>query len=421
MSDGFCAHDYARHLGERGTRGPDLLSLHVHMPDHGSPCADGTRISPATVRCESGTRFLDALERELDLVGEHLGARPAAGGLHLGGGTPTRLDGAGLARLMHAFEARFDLHARAERTIEIDPRRVDVRHVAHLGELGFHRLRLDVRLPAPHTRQAIDGSGALAMTRTIIDCARGVGVHAVDVELACDLSHRNAPGVVAMLDRIVALQPERIVLVDVTGTVGGDACDARPSVGADARERLRRAGYVAIGLDHFAVPEDELAVAYRNGRLHRDIRGFTTRPDRDLLAFGPGAISDLHDCMAQNEPASDVWIHRIEAGGLPIARGLVRTPDDLLRSRLIQSLLCTGRIDIGSLEIDWLIDFRALFADELARLERFVADGLVLMDDESIEMTTTGRERALQTISAVFDRRGRGTVPRNGFPYPSCP
>lgn len=419
MRESFRAGDYAHHLARRDPRSTGWLSLYAHVPFCHELCWYCACNKTVTNRRSKGARYLDALEAELDLVAKRLGGQRVAGSLHLGGGTPTWLDDDELARLVAAFEARFDFHARAERAIEIDPRSVDAARVARLAELGFDRVSIGVQDLDPDVQRAINRVQPLELTRTVIETARAAGVSSINVDLVHGLPHQSAARFAPTLERMVELRPERIALFNYAHLparfAGQRLIDERalPSLAerlaivALARERLEAAGYVAIGLDHFAVPEDELAVAWRSGRLHRDFQGYSTRPDRDLLAFGPSAISDLGGAMVQNERGFGAWASAIEAGRLPVARGLVRTRDDLLRGLIIKSLMCNGRVDIPEIETGWLVDFPDYFAEELVRLGRFAAQGLVRIDGDSIDVTPAGRVRALRTVAAVFDRRSR--------------
>jgi len=253
------------------------------------------------------------------------------------------------------------------------------------------------------------------MVERAIVAARECGFRSSNIDLVYGLPCQTEERFAVTVERIVELQPERIALfryahmpqrfkaqrmIDIGALPSSQQSAA---IAARSRQQLLDAGYVAIGLDHFARPDDELALARANGRLHRNFQGYSTMPDTALIGLGPSAISQVGDGMAQNVKSFEDWRQRLDAGSQPTERGLTRTRDDRLRAGVIMAIMCDGEVDRTAIEMAWQIDFSSRFAFELERLRAFVAHGLVEIDDERIRVTNRGQQQALRSIAAVFD------------------
>lgn len=427
FSDQFTHETYISHLRDRSSRNTGWLSLYVHVPFCESLCYYCACNKVVTRQRAKGQRFLHALAREADLVLENLGGERVVGELHLGGGTPTWLCDDELRQLLNILKERFAFHAGGEYSIEIDPRTVGEETIVRLADLGFNRISLGVQDIDHRVQVAINRIQPLALTESIIERARATGFRSCNVDLVYGLPYQTPERFSRTIDAISELRPERIALFQyahlptrfkaqrrIDEKSLPDA-ECRRIIAKEARERFETAGYIHIGLDHFAVPEDELAKAAQAGRLHRNFQGYCTQPDRNLVAFGPSAISQVGSCYSQNEHGFEDWRNKIMDNVLPVARGVELNRDDHIRRTIINALMCNGHLDIPTIEIGWLIDFKHYFAHEIAQLTDYENIGVVTIDDESIQLTEIGRRHALRTVAAAFDKGLRGT--RSGARY----
>lgn len=254
------------------------------------------------------------------------------------------------------------------------------------------------------------------MTRNIIERARATGFRSVNLDLVYGLPFQTATRFARTVDQVIELEPDRIALfqyahlpqvfkaqrrIAKTSLPDAVACD---DIAEKARQKLHEAGYESIGLDHFAVPQDELAIAARNGRLQRNFQGYCVRKGSDLIAMGPSAISQVGNCYAQNTRGFEDWRRCLMEGQLATQRGIMLTRDDYIRRSVIQTLMCSGHVDLPSIDASWLIDFKTYFQEELQTLSNMQSDGLLYLNENSIEISKKGRKLELQNIASVFDR-----------------
>lgn len=414
-SERFGAEAFHAALSDAGSRAGEALSLYVHVPFcrslcHFCACNRVITRDPALPR-----RYLDALAREIEVVREALGdARPAAQ-LHLGGGTPTHLEPDALRRLVGRVAQAFPLAADAELSIEVDPRVTTDAQVETLRELGFQRMSLGVQDFDPRVQAAIHRTQPPAVTARLVERARAAGFRSVGFDLIYGLPFQTEASIARTLDEAIALQPDRVAIYSYAhvtwvakqqrGFERGDLPDAPAKLRlfAAALRRFVGAGYLHIGLDHFARPADDLAAALREGTLRRNFMGYTTRAGSELLAFGPSAISELRTGFAQSLRELRAWDAAVLAGGLATFRGHALDEDDRDRGFVIASLLCRGQVTPAAFRAARGGDLAARFAPERERLAPLAEDGLVeLPGDGSVRVTPLGR-LFLRNIAMVFD------------------
>jgi oxygen-independent coproporphyrinogen-3 oxidase len=360
------------------------LAVHIRIPFHGA------RHHPLIAQAAAGHRervvpYLEALEREVTLVVEQIGACRTVARLHVGGDSPGCLGDADLARLMGLLRRNFHVEQDAEVAIEVDPATIDARRLAHLRDLGFDHVVMTVPDAA---QDALDPLADLVAT------ARGLAFTSIDVELAGDAWLAARP-----LAAVATLQADRISL---PAPVSGDGA-GRAAFGAEAQSCLAAAGYEAIGMGQFARRADALVVARHEGRLHMTLQGYRARPDDDVLGLGVAAIGRIGNCLYQNARTLAAYHGALEDDRLPVTHGHVVDADDELQREVIQALMTQGRVAFSDVLARRGVDMRTAFATELARLAPFVARGLVELHGDRIELTPGGRYVA-DEIAAVFDR-----------------
>jgi oxygen-independent coproporphyrinogen-3 oxidase len=362
-------------------------------------------------------KYINTLGREMAMVAAALGGPRAAGysQLHWGGGTPTFLSGAEMRSLLGLIDAQFSRAPGAELSLEVDPRRVEPGRMALLGALGFNRLSVGVQDFDAQVQQAVHRIQSQDETRRMIDEARASGFRSVNLDLIYGLPLQTLDSFNATLDKVLEIAPERIALYSYAHLpalfkpqrrireADLPSAEAKLQILTLAIGRLTRAGYLYIGMDHFAKPDDELAVAQRQGRLQRNFQGYSTFAGADMLGIGVSAIGRVGPSYYQNEKRLDDYTAALDQGRLPVARGIELTPDDLVRRAVIQSLSCHFRVSTESIELSYLVDFAAYFASEMADLRRLEKEGLVELSPEWIVVTPRGR-LLVRSICMVFDR-----------------
>ena len=416
--EAFTASDLSQALDQRST-GPAALSLplsvYVHIPFCESLCYYCACNKIITKKHERGATYLKTLAREIDLYAQDLGTRRRVTQLHLGGGTPTFLSDAELAALMEMLRRGFDLAPGAELSIEVDPRTVDADRLGHLAGLGFNRISFGVQDFDPDVQQAVHRIQPEETVFRLMDAARRIGFESINVDLIYGLPKQTPASFARTLASIVRLRPDRIALYAYAHlperfkpqrrivTIDLPGAAHKMTMLSQALAAFQDAGYTYIGMDHFALPGDSLAVAKRQGRLHRNFQGYSTQPDCDLVGLGVSAISRIGATYSQNAKTLDEYCDHLEQGRLPVVRGLALTRDDLTRRAVIMALMCQGLVVFESIEQAWLLDFHEAFADELERLREFEAQGLLRIDEAGIEVTDAGWY-VVRAIAMVFDR-----------------
>ncbi len=429
--EAFTDTAYTTALAQRA-RGPAALarplSVYVHIPFCASLCYYCACNKIITRRRERGEDYLGLLEQELDLQAAQLGRHSRVTQLHLGGGSPTFLDDAQLGRLMVMLHHRFDIDVGpgAECAIEVDPRTVDATRLQALRGMGFNRLSLGVQDFDPGVQQAVHRVQPFAQVAALMASARALGFDSVNFDLIYGLPRQTRTSFARTLDEVLQLRPDRIALYAYAHLPtrfkpqrrihDAELPDAEAKLGmlSQSIAALLGAGYDYIGMDHFALPGDSLAIARRQGRLQRNFQGYSTQADCDLLGLGVSAIGRIGATYSQNARTLEEYADLLGQGRLPVVRGMALAQDDLLRRSVINALMCQGRVAFESIESAFLIDFRAHFANELDRLQTMAQEGLVDVDDQGITVTALGWY-FVRAVAMVFDRYLQADRDRSRF------
>lgn len=416
--EAFGEDDYVLALQQRrhGSGSASLpLSLYVHIPFCESLCYYCACNKIITKHPERAEVYLRYLQREVELHTAHCGTGQVVSQLHLGGGTPTFLSDEGLRELMAMLRRNFTLAPGGEYSIEVDPRTVDADRLALLSELGFNRLSFGVQDFDPEVQKAVHRIQPTEQVFALVATARKLGFKSVNIDLIYGLPRQTSESFDRTLAQVAELRPDRIALyayahlperfkpqrrivsVDLPGA------SAKVSMLARSLEAFSQAGYVYVGMDHFALPDDALAVAKRQGRLHRNFQGYSTQPDCDLIALGVSAIGRVGATYSQNSKTLDEYYDLLDQGCLPIVRGLALSRDDLVRRAVIMALMCQGELLFEPLEQAWLLDLRDYFSPELEHLRKMEEQGLVRFSEEGVSVTPMGWY-FVRGIAMVFDR-----------------
>ena len=415
--EAFTAGDYQQALARRkeGSARAQPLSLYVHIPFCESLCYYCACNKIITKKHERGAAYLHALAREADLYTLQLGAGQTVTQLHLGGGSPTFLTDAELSELMAMLRRSFTLAPGGEFSIEIDPRTVNAERLEHIAGLGFNRISFGIQDFDPEVQQAVHRVQPFEQVRALMEDARRIGFDSINADLIYGLPRQTAESFARTLAQVVELRPDRIALYAyahlperfkpqrriIQADMPGGA--AKLAMLAQSLEAFGNAGYVYIGMDHFALPNDALAVAKRQGRLHRNFQGYSTQPDCDLIGLGVSAIGRIGPTYSQNAKTLEEYTDYLDQGRLPVVRGLALSRDDLARRAVIMALMCQGQVMFESFEAAWLMDFREHFAKELEALHEYEDLGFVVVDDSSVQVTPQGWY-FVRAIAMVFDR-----------------
>ena len=402
------------------------LSLYVHIPFCESLCYYCACNKIITKHHERARPYLDYLQREVALHTAVLGRQQKVSQLHLGGGSPTFLNADELRELMAVLRAHFEIQAGAEMSIEIDPRTIEPAMLDTLHALGFNRLSLGVQDFDPSVQQAVHRVQPQAMVQQLLDAARERGFESVNFDLIYGLPRQTLTSFERTLTQVATMRPERIAVYAYAHLparfkpqrrIHADdlpqAADKLAMLMA-AQRILLQAGYVYIGMDHFALPEDALAVSQRMGRLHRNFQGYSTQPDCDLLALGVSSIGRMGATYHQNVKTIEEYYDALDHGRLPVARGLALSRDDLVRRAVIMALMCQGQVSFEEINQAYLLDFERFFARELEALQALADDGLLTLDKQSITVTARGRY-LVRAIAMVFDRYLQADLDRSRF------
>jgi len=413
--EAFDADAYARWLNVPGSGSALPLSLYVHIPFCNTVCYYCGCNKIVTKDHSKAVEYLGFLEKEIDLVAAQLrGSRPVEQ-LHLGGGTPTYLSIEELQRVMVLLRSRFTFAPRGEFSIEIDPRTAPPEKIAALGVLGFNRLSVGVQDFDPEVQRAVNREQSLEITRASIEAARAAGFESINLDLIYGLPHQSTQSFSATLDRVLELDPDRVALYHYAhlperfkpqrriDAVALPSAQEKMTIMMDAIRRLGAAGYEYIGMDHFAKTDDDLARAQRQGLLHRNFQGYSTRPDYDLIGLGVSAISKVGPTYAQNVRTLDEYYEALRGGTLPTQRGLQLNADDLARRAVIMALMCHFEVCKESIETSHLLRFDEYFAHELAELRPFEEAGLVECAPDWITVTPRGK-LLVRALAMTFDR-----------------
>ncbi|MCC2957651.1 oxygen-independent coproporphyrinogen III oxidase [Massilia sp. IC2-477] len=414
----FGYRDYLHAVAGLRTRGGARpLSLYLHIPFCDTVCYYCACNKIVTRRREKAATYLAYLKREIAMQGALFAGMNEVEQLHFGGGTPTFLADAQMDDLMAHLRRnfRFAPDDKGEYSIEVDPRTVSAERVHTLRRQGFNRISLGVQDFDPEVQRAVNRVQPEEETRAVIDAARAAGFRSVSIDLIYGLPKQTLDTMRQTIDKVIAASPDRIAVYHYAHMpqlfkpqrriVEADmpSSDTKLQMLQLCIERLGAAGYVYIGMDHFARPNDDLAVAQRQGRLHRNFQGYSTHADTDLVACGVSAIGAVGATYSQNVKTLEEYYDLIDQNELPVARGIRLGMDDALRRSLIQKLMCQFEVSIPALEQAFPIVFSKYFADELAQLRQMEQDGLVHIGPDWLTVTMKGR-LLIRNVCMVFDR-----------------
>lgn len=415
---GFGVADYERVAARtRAADGARPLSLYVHLPFCATVCYYCACNKVVTRNRARAAPYLERLYREIALQSALYPRDRPVRQLHWGGGTPTFLGDGELAALMEHVHRHFTLLAddAGEYSIEVDPRELREGTLATLRACGFNRLSIGVQDLDPRVQRAVNRIQSEAQTFGAIEAARALGFRSVNVDLIYGLPHQTPESFARTVERVLAVQPDRLSVFNYAHLpqrfktqrqIDARAMPAAPVKLAILRRtaaELAAAGYCYIGMDHFARPDDELAVAQREGRLQRNFQGYSTHGGCDLVGLGVSAIGSVGGCYYQNAHRVEEYLAALDDGRLPIVRGIELTDDDRLRRHVIGELICQFRLDFRAIDRAWDIRFEERFAPELAALAPMEADGLLAVDEGGIEVLPRGRP-LIRNICMMFDR-----------------
>ena len=415
--EGIDADDYARAASSsRGALEKHPLSLYVHIPFCHSPCFYCGCNKVVTRQLDRADTYVRHLLREITQRGAYFDRARVVEQMHFGGGTPTFLPKNLLTELIERIDHDFNLTDALSRdySIEIDPRGVDRGDLQLLAGLGFNRVSLGVQDFDENVQQAVNRVQPAAIVAKVYDAARELGFRSINFDLIYGLPRQSLSTFAATLDRVVQMRPDRLAVYGYAHMPrvfkaqrqihSEDLPNAaeRLALLQLAVDKLCAAGYTYIGMDHFALPDDGLALAQQNGTLHRSFQGYTTHASRDLVNLGVSAIGQVGDLYVQNHKTLQNYQSAIAAGVLPWHRGTRMSLDDILRKDVIHEIMCHGSIDVAAVERRHGVRFDGYFAPELERLRALEADGLVALGERSIRLTPAGR-LLMRTVAMTFD------------------
>jgi oxygen-independent coproporphyrinogen-3 oxidase len=395
------------------------MSVYIHVPFCESVCYYCACNKVVTKDHGKAAEYLSYLEREIDqvslLLADPQGKLSPVSQLHFGGGTPTFLSDDELASLVASLRRRFSFVDGAECSIEIDPRTVDARRLAHLRLLGFNRVSFGIQDFDPRVQEAVHRVQPFEQVQALMREARALKFDSINIDLIYGLPHQGPVSLSRTLNQVSQLRPDRIALYAYAHLPARfkpqRRIDAMVLPGADLKlrmldqaiERLSAEGYEYIGMDHFALPGDQLAIAKREGRLQRNFQGYHANPGSDLVGFGVSAISQVGHAYSQNVKTLDAYYSMLDKGQLPVERGITLTEDDCLRREIIMDLMCRGWIDFRDMEQRYGIRFEQYFDDALERIREFENFGLVIRNAEGLKVGKAGWF-FVRAIAMAFDK-----------------
>ncbi len=400
---------------------PKPLSLYVHIPFCDTICYYCACNKIITKNHSLSDEYLDLLETELHMLSPLFDPDREIEQLHLGGGTPTFLSDEEMIQLMSLIEDNFKVSDDCEMSIEIDPRKVTDDSLRTLTNIGFNRMSLGVQDFDERVQRAVNRVQSYEMVRDRLRTARECGVRSVNMDLIYGLPFQTPQTFDQTLDKIIELRPDRLSIFNYAHLP--ERFKPQRRINAEdlptpaqkleifqlTMERLQQAGYVYIGMDHFALEGDSMVKAQQEGTLQRNFQGYSTHADTDLVAIGVSSIASIGDSYSQNSSDMETYRELLQSGQLPVVRGIQLKDEDRLRKQVINQLICHFRLDFTKIEQQWDIRFTKHFARELEQLQGMVADDLVEIDDEGIRVKPRGR-LLIRNVCMVFDEYLRHTV-----------
>jgi len=415
FSKDFGPDDYRNAIIENNLENSKAdLSLYFHIPFCDTLCYFCGCNMLVTHRRETIRKYLDYLEREIDMVHGLISPGRKVTQLHWGGGTPSYLNPDEIRELGNFINERFEYSDDPEVGVEIDPRGLTYEHMKAFREVGFNRISMGVQDFDPKVQKAVNRIQPEEITRQAIDWARELGFKSINLDLIYGLPFQTIESFERTIDKVIELSPERLAVFNfayvpwlkphqrVIKKEDLPAPEVKLKILKMTIEKLTEAGYVYIGMDHFAKPDDELAIAQKEKTLYRNFQGYSTRAGADLYAFGMSAISQFQNIYAQNYKELKEYYARIDEGKLPTAVGYRMNQDDIIRKHVIMRLMCDMELVKSEVEEKFNINFDEYFADSIPKLQEFIDDGLVELTDDKIIVTLMGR-LVIRNIAMCFD------------------
>ena len=428
--EAFGPGEYAQALLQRASGatvgGRPPLSLYLHIPFCESVCYYCACNKVITRHHDKAAEYLGVLAQEVALNVAVLGRSQSVSQLHLGGGTPTFLSDAELRQLMTLLRDNFKLAPGAELSIEVDPRTASPDRLQHLATLGFNRLSFGVQDFDADVQKAVHRIQPFEQVRDLMAAARRIGFESINADLIYGLPKQTPESFARTVAQVAELRPDRIALYAYAHLPQRfkpqrrivieqlPPPDHRVAMLGGAMAGFVSHGYTYIGMDHFALPGDSLAVAKRQGRLHRNFQGYSTQPDCDLIALGVSAIGRMGATYSQNAKTLDEYYDAVRQGQFPVVRGLALTRDDLVRRAVVMALMCQGRVEFESIELSHLIKVHDYFKPELDSLAELQDLGLCTVEPGAVQVTATGWY-FVRAVAMVFDRHLRADQQRERF------
>ena len=399
----------------RAIAATQTLSIYVHIPFCESLCFFCACNKIVTKHHERSAEYLRYLNREIDLHIEHLGSGQTISQLHLGGGSPTFFSDEELAELMSMLKRNFVFSPSGEYSIEVDPRTVNEQRLKHLADLGFNRLSFGVQDFDAAVQKAVHRIQPAEQVFSLMEAARRYQFESVNVDLIYGLPMQTPESFKRTLAQVVKLRPNRIALYGyahlperfkpqrrISEYELPAAADKITMLGS-ALKAFIDAGYVYVGMDHFALPDDDLAIAKRQGRLHRNFQGYSTQPDCDLISLGVSAIGRVGGTYSQNAKTIEEYYDHLNHGRFPVVRGLALSRDDIVRRAVIMAIMCQGALQFESIELAYMLDFKRYFADEMAALKALEKTDMLVLEEDGLHVTDTGWF-FVRAVAMVFDK-----------------
>ncbi|EAR61685.1 oxygen-independent coproporphyrinogen III oxidase [Neptuniibacter caesariensis] len=406
-------------LVETGQTTADLeapLSLYVHIPFCEHVCYYCACNKVITRNRKKAQPYLDTVYREMEQLSKWYSNNRPVTQLHWGGGTPTFISHEQMIELMDQMRKHFNLldDDSGDYSIEIDPREASLETIKVLRDIGFNRISLGLQDIDPKVQEAVNRVQSVEQTAAILEEARRLGFRSLNLDLIYGLPYQTLEGFNATLDTVIEMNPDRLSVFNYAHLpdrfrpqrhIQEDTLpspETKLAILESTINKLLEAGYVYIGMDHFAKPDDELAVAQRTGNLHRNFQGYTTHAECDLIAMGVSAISQVGSVYYQNEHEMAAYSAAVEDNQNAIKRGVSLTQDDIIRRQVITQLICHFELDKRTIEEAYSIKFDDYFADALAELQAFTTDGLIALEENLIQVTPAGR-LLIRRICMAFD------------------
>jgi oxygen-independent coproporphyrinogen-3 oxidase len=406
--------EYATALEKASHRTDHPLALYCHIPFCRARCLYCGCTTLITSKQTVVSSYLDLLHIEIDRVAERLGERKSVNQLHFGGGTPSSAGPDGLAALVDHFKKAFRLASDCEMSIELDPRTITVQMLADLKKLGFNRLSMGIQDLDPAVQEAVGRIQPFEMVADVLRDCHTAGFSGINFDLIYGLPKQTIEGFGSTVDRIIGLRPDRIALYSFAylpqamphqqkiAAEDLPSVDVKYQLFATSLVQLTAAGYQQIGMDHFALPQDELALALRDGRLYRNFMGYTVRTAPDMIGIGMSSIGFVSGGFYQNHSKLESYNEAIVGGSTAIYRGIQLTDDDRIRQFVITTLMCNFSLSFADLTERFGVDYHKYFAEERDRLVEFVADGLLAVHPDRLEILPVGRT-FVRNIAMSFD------------------